>query len=269
MNIPTSNELKSAGQFQLTQAELLFALRSINLPDIPGVGEKPWGEMELDEARGQFREAGLKLKSRGWVWLDEKTGQPSMEKSLQDVLGACAYPKQMMALVHRVSPSAPVEDYFYRWDDLIVHHTLPQPLQHNFQVSPDSDMGYRLFENLFTSFSWDFESPVGEIPQTAYDQAVQLAFTDSDQAHQVLREAGLSVALGEQFLKGVSDHQVQVHAQWVYEFHPITRQNIIIFFANKQACWMAEKVIEKKVIRIKAINSSSLRHLTQSVFNAF
>jgi hypothetical protein len=269
MKTSTRRESKTPSQFQLTQAELLFALRSINLPDIPGVGEKPWGELELSEARRQFREAGLGLKSRGWIWLDEKTGQPAMEKSLEDVLSTCAYPKQMMALVHQIPPDAAVENYFYRRDGLTVHHTLPQPRQHNFQVIPDSDMGMSLFESLFASFAWDFDSLMTEIPQAAYEQAVQMVSTDENRAQQLLCDAGFAESLAGQFIGGMREHKVQAHSQWVYEFQPKVRQNILIFFAGEKACWMVEKEAEKKVMRIKAITAASLRLLTRSVFNSF
>lgn len=269
MNQPASHDKTIAPHFQLTQAELLFTLRALELPDIPGVGEKPWGDIELEEARLQFREAGLELKSRGSVWLDGQTGKPGVEKSLQSVLSACAYPQQMVALIYQ-KPTAPVTQlYHYRLNGMTVRHTLPQESLHDFQVDNKSDMGQHTLAELFDGFSWTFESQLGEVALDKYEQAVQTVFTDEKQATRILVENGLSLDLCKKFIKGVREHKVQVHAQLVYQFPPNPKQNILLFFAGDSACWLVDKVIERQKMRIKAIHSKSLQFLLHSAFHAF
>jgi hypothetical protein len=267
---PTTNSGQTATiQYQLTQAELLFSLRALDLPDIPGIGEKPWGEVEYDEARHQFREAGFELKSHGRVWLDEKTGRPSVEEPLQTVLGACAYPQQMVAIVHRVLPATPIQNYYYRRDGMTVHHTIPRASHHNFQVEANSDMGQASFNGLFAPFSWDFESPSFEISQEIYEQAIKLVYSDRKRAQNALSEAGFPSDLSQQFVDGINEHKIQVHAQWVYKFPPDAEQNIVIIFAGQRACWLVEKVLERKMMRVKAFKSASLQLLLKSVFSPF
>lgn len=269
MNQPANHDETSTSHFQLTQPELLFTLRALDLTDIPGVGDKPWGEIGLEQARLQFREAGLGLKSRGSVWLNEKTGQPAVEKSLQSVLSACAYPQEMMALVYQ-KLSAPVTQlYYYHLNGMTVRHTLPQKSLHDFQVDNESDMGQSALAELFDGFSWTFEGQLGEVTLDAYEQAMQIVITNERQATRALVDNGLTPNLCGKFIEGVREHKVQAHVQMVYQFQPHPKQNILIFFAGDSACWLVEKVVERRIMRIKAIHSKSLQLLLHSAFQAF
>lgn len=256
----------NSAHYQLTQAELLFTLRVLNLPDIPGVGEKPWGEMDLDEAQQLFRTAGLALKERGWIWLDEN-GQAVVEPSLQAMLSVCAYPQQMMALVYRIVPAAPVECYHYRREALIVRHTKPVSLLHDFQSFAGLDMGRKEIVWLFENYLWTYECPSNEISQDAYAQSIEMAYTDEKKTEQFLIESGLSPDVCASFINILVSHKLEIQAQWVYQFDPVVNQNSVIFFADESSCWLVEKVIANKLVRIKAIGSDSLHHLLRSAFN--
>ena len=126
--------------FRLTQPKLLFMLRLLELPDLPGVGEKPWGDTDLGTARQQFHEAGLALQTRGLVWLDENH-KPVTDPNSTQLLSASAYPSQMTALAYKHYQGPVTRIYYYRRDKLDVRHTLLLEHIHEFQALPCSDMG--------------------------------------------------------------------------------------------------------------------------------
>lgn len=264
-----NSESLSSMHCQLSQAELLFILRALNLPDLPGIGERPWGEVELEEAKQQFRTAGLALKARGWIWLDENSGQPSVEPSLQAIVSTCAYPNQMMALIYNIIPSAPVEAYYYHRGELTVRHTWTEVLMHDFQSTNDSDMGKAMLTALFENYFWTFESPISEIPFDVYEQVTKLTFIDPEKARRYLMGAGVAPDICALFINGVHDHKVQIQAQWVYQFTPRILQNSLVFFIGPSSCWLVEKVFDRKIMRIKAVNSDSLHQLFQAAFGGF
>jgi hypothetical protein len=254
----------------LKQDELMFLMRLLELPDLPGVGQAPWGKADLETARKRFREAGVALHKRGWASLD-KNQQPIVESTAKAALYACAYPAQMTAIAIKPREGGLKQIYHYRKPAFDVRHTLPKPHVHSFEILPRSDMGYAEVRSALNGHRWSSSGLHGSIKQDHFDQAQKTALTDVSQSARMLIESGLGPDLAHTLSAVMGDLEVKVMIQWVYQLNPKIDRNLVSLLAGKDSCWMAESALRngEKMVNLKAMNDLSLKQLIGAAFAPF
>jgi len=228
-----------SGVILLEQDELMFLMRLLELPDLPGVGQTPWGKADLETARKRFRAAGAALHKRGWASLD-KNQQPVVESTVKAALYSCAYPAQMTAIAIKPRVGGLKQIYHYRKTTFDVRHTLPKPSVHSFELLLHSDMGFAEAKAALNGHRWASSGLHGSIKQNHFDQAQKTALTDVPQAARMLTEAGLGPDLAHTLSAAMGDLEAKVMIQWIYQLDPKIIRNLVTLLAGKDSCWMAE-----------------------------
>jgi len=245
-------------------------LRLLELPDLPGVGEKPWGEIDLDTAHQQYYEAGVTMQMRGWATVDENR-QPIVEPVLKQLLSYSAYPSQMTAFVYKHAHGPVTKIYHYRRSEVDIRHTVFPDSVHEFQVLPHSDMGQADILGIFEDYAWNFTIANIKLVGEVYDQAVKIAIENGASAEKMLIEAGILPQFASKMTEVFAGFDLKVSVQWVYELNPHLNMSSAIFWVNKTACWVAETTLREQsgMIKISAVDNQGFRDSILSAFQPF
>lgn len=248
--------------FKLTQPELLFLLRLLELPDLPGMGEKPWGELSVEQAEEHFRQAGLALQARGLVGVNDQQ-QPTADRGLIQALQCAAYPERMSSAAWRSASGDVAQVHHYRRDQAHVRqHSLDGT--HAFDLLDGSDMGLADMLALFESDHW--QMPVGRVavlPAAVYEQAADLALKNPGKAEALLTEAGLAAevagALAGVFARG----RRRANLRWVYQFAPERQMSAVTVWTSPESGWVVETddPSGSGQVRILGVDGPALRRL--------
>lgn len=254
-------------QFRLSQEEVLYLLRSLGLPDLPGMGAQPWGHIPQDSALLVMETAGRGLVARGLVQVGE--AQIFIDEALNQVLTASAYPLQMVVLTYS-QDSAAVNRNYYRGKDYDIEHHLPYPWIHDFKTLSISDMGLGLVQKLVKEAKTGQASPVFLIHQAKLDEIRQAAASDVEFAAGHLTESGLPEALAGRFASALTAPQVKLLVQAVYQVREEVLQNVFTILSEASSSWLvsAGKAGDEQV-QVMALDRPRLKKVIQTAFQPF
>lgn len=225
--------------FTLTQPELLFMLRLLELPDLPGMGEKPWGDIPVEQAEKQFQEAGQALQSRGLVAVNDQQ-QPTADRGLIQSLQCAAYPERMSSLAWRADSGAVAQVHHYRRGEAFVRQH-SQDGNHSLTLAEHSDMGQEDMLAVFQSPGWP--SPQGrgfELPAALYEQAADLAGADRPAAEALLVGAGLDKDLAARLATCFQTGKRRANLRWVHQLSPSPAISAITVWTSAESVWVVE-----------------------------
>jgi hypothetical protein len=248
--------------FTLTQAELLFMLRLLELPDLPGIGEKPWGNIDFGTAQSQFKEAGLALKERGWVHVDENR-IASILPELQGALSISAYPDKMMSIAYKDAQGKTFDIRHYRRENWFVRHTQTDIQLHEFTLFNKTDMGLQDLLDIFRKYLWSSNIPAIDIPSDVYEKSLGMAVQNRIMAEKLLTDAGVSVDSALNLIQAFINYEMKIYVQWIYELNPNLNLSSLFIWGNEDVCWVAETSLleQGKKVKVMALSSEFLARL--------
>lgn len=254
---------------RFSQEELLFLLRRQNLPDLPGMGDHPWGEITEDSATRIMETTGRSLLARGAISIFQDG--ISIDKPVHAILAACAYPEQMVILNSIISDQS-YQVSFSRVTEFDVIHTLPYPWIHQFEVFPmhGSDMGLNQVEEWLEPVSYGQISPEIIIEQNKLKEIYTLVSTDSAAAQTLLVENGLPAEVSKRFTGALKNLNVKIFVQCVYQLEPVISQNVFTIVSDANSCWLIfNEQIDSAFVKIIEADRSRLDTTIQLAYKPF
>jgi hypothetical protein len=227
--------MKIEDEIEYSQEELLYLLRTLNLPDMPGMGDQPWGHIPQENALLVMETVGRSLVARQTIRFEQT--QMVVNDKTAKFLKACVYPEQMLALTYNQDGNT-INQNFFRGPEFDVEHTQPYPWVHHFKVMPKSDMGFGLIQSILSDAPNGESSPVFQVDQARLDQIRQMANHDVMLASQHLAEAGLAAPLSEKLAHALASPQIKLLLIAVYDLGEDVQQNMFSIFADDQSCWL-------------------------------
>jgi len=122
------------------QEELLYLLRTLGLPDLPGMGEKPWGEITRETSVLVLDAVGRSLFARGIVSFDGK-GEIVIEKTVHAILTASVYARQIVLLTYAGQDDQVHQINYYRVPEFDVCQRVIMPWLYQFELQMRTDLG--------------------------------------------------------------------------------------------------------------------------------
>lgn len=192
-------------QLNLTQAELLWLLRFLNIPDLPGIpGGLVPGEITAEAEAGALVNALQSLQINGLVRQNED-GKAAVDGGVVGILGACARANQFI-FIRRFTQAGPSMVNAYLLPDLSILHEQPLAFSHRFSAVSDKAVFQGLLREQLALPRVD-PLPFEEQPVTreALNAARVLLVRDKkpDAACQVLVEAGWDDDAARLFLETI------------------------------------------------------------------
>lgn len=257
--------ISQSENFYLSQPELLFMLRLLELPDLPGMGEKPWGDITLDAAQEKFCNAGLALKEHGLVAVDENR-HAMVNAKLQEVLEASTYPDRMMQFKYKKPGEDAMQISYYRRGASDVRHLQTGDHLHEFNLSNQSDMGLQELVTFFGSFSCDFITPIYKISSQSFEEFIDGCENLSKSMENNLIEAGIPASVTAKMAQTFERSEIKAQIQWVYELNPDINYSSVFIWIEKSNCFVAETSQEQRggEIKVMALNIDLLMKLIAS-----
>jgi hypothetical protein len=256
---------------RLSQEELLFLVRLLNLPDLPGIGDKPWGEIDLDSAQRAYQAAGRGLLARNLTSINEDGDIISVDDSIKEVLTVSAYPDKMAAMQLDISEDLSDEIYYYNSADISIRHSFDEFKIHSFESHKNTDMGFSEINRLMSFVKWDFASNIFEINQELFEQALQAAQTSKEECVKILEESGLDNSSIDHLSVVLANTEISIYLQLIYKLNPEIDQNKISFMWNFDSCWFMEYPVQagEPIVRIRAIDHTQLKKISKTSFHHF
>ncbi len=259
--------MKTLDEIRFSQEELLYLLRALNLPDLVGMGERPWGHIPQENALLVMETVGRGLVARGLAKFG--IGQMDIESDIARLLSDCAYPRQMLALTYHTDNGA-IQRNFLRGKDYNVEHSLPYPWVHHFKMKPKSDMGLELVQSLTKGAPNGATSAVYPVPQDKLDETRQLATDDADAAARSLLDLGLDASHAKSFAAALGVPKTKILLQAVYDFGKTVRQNFYSILADDVSCWLVNAgQPANQTVQVMQVNRKKLNEIILATFQPF
>lgn len=253
-----------------SQEELLYLLRALNLPDLPGMGMQPWGHIPQEQVLLVMETAGRGLVARGIARFGNM--QMEIDDDTATLLDACAYPRQMLTLTYDHNGTA-IHQNFFRGKQFDIAHTLPYPWVHFFEVKKKkkTDMGLGLLQSLVENVPDNEKtSAVFLLQQSLLDEIRNLTVHDSASAIQQLIGAGLTEPLAQKFTNTLRAPKVKILLQAVYDFGEKVRQNVFSILADDDSCWLVSAGEPgNETVQVIQVDRKKLNEIIHATFASF
>jgi len=255
---------------RLSQEELLFLVRALSFPDLPGIGDKPWGDIDLDSAQRAYQAAGRGLLARNLTSIDEGD-DVSVDESVTEILTTSAYPNNMAAILIEQGADQAEQIFYYGSEERSIRHSIDGFKIHSFESRKDTDMGFGEIDRLIPPTKWKFTSNIFEIDQGHFEQAVQAAQISKEDCVKILNKSGLDKDYIQHLSTTLARIEINIYLQLIYKLNPEIEQNTISFVWNSDSCWFIEYPTQTGVttLRIRAIDQKQLKKITKAAFIHF
>jgi len=259
--------MSTLNEIRFSQEELLYLLRALNLPDLVGMGERPWGHIPQENALLVMETVGRGLVARGIAKFG--ISQMDISSDIARLLSNCAYPRQMLALTYHLGNGA-TQRNFLRGREYDVEHALPYPWVHQFQVKTKSDMGFGIVQSLTKDTPSGETSKAYSVPQDQLDKARQRATDDVEAAARLLLDLGLGDSHAKGFAAVLGAPETKVILQAVYDFGKTIRQNFYSILADKVSCWLVNaRQPDSHLVEVMQVDRAKLDQIIFSTFQPF
>lgn len=259
--------MTSHKEFFFSQEELLYLLRALNLPDLAGMGDHPWGHIQQEDVLLVMETVGRGLVARQTIHFGET--QMRVNDEIATLLKVCAYPTQMIACTYSQGEKT-VYHNFFRSREFDVEHTQPYPWVHHFKGVPKSDMGFGLMQSILRDAPDGESSPVFQLDQAQLDQIRQTATEQVLLAGQQLAKAGLAAPLSKKLARALAAPQIKLRLIAVYDLNDKTQQNMFSIFADDQSCWLiGAGQPGSPVAQVMQVNRKNQREILEATFQPF
>jgi hypothetical protein len=261
---------KAPVTIRLSQEELLFVLRTINVPSLPGMGEHPFGQSNEETIDALLSAAGRALMARNLLAIGtDNTLQ--IDQGIYAAATMCAHPEQMVALLIRHDSQVAQQHYYYRVPQLAVTHTISQPGLHDLTMATTSDMGqslaYDVLQALPTGSDMSYNALISQEMLTTIQH---LAHQDASTALLHLQEAGIAAEPARALIAVLAAPRIRLSLQFIARLQPTVEQNVLTVLADDTRCWIihADSLHAAKV-SVQSLPAAKVVQVVQSNFTPF
>lgn len=250
-----------------SQEELIYLLRTLSLPDLPGMGEKPWGHIPQEQALLVMETVGRGLVARQVI----EFGEASMkvDEYISRLLQTCAGPRQMLVINYRLRNET-VSRNFFRGQEFDVENDLPYPWVHRFEIVEKSDMGRALLQSLLKDAPDCSDSAVFEIAQADLNEVQQNAANDPDQAAQILQSKGLPGNEAGRLARAFASPTLKIMVMAFWQMNPEAQGIVFSLLANHESTWLIKTDnAGEAVTQVMTIGKSKLQEFIQAELEKF
>lgn len=234
------NNDDAAGTILLSQEELLFVIKLLNLPVLPAMGNLPLGQVSEEMADLLLDAARRALIARRIIVFDENNTL-QIDPGVQAVAFVCAYPDQMLVLAFQRYDDPIKQHFFYRVPELAISHTSPMRGLHSLEIRTTPDMGAATISELLYGLSKD------GIPTTRYTlnrsdlaRVQELVSQDSEAAVSLLIAVGMPMKQAQAFVQALAKPNLSLILQLMYRVIPAVEQKVLALVADEAGCWLLE-----------------------------
>jgi hypothetical protein len=261
---------KSPVTVRLSQEELLFVLRTINIPSLPGIGEQPFGQANDETITALLNAAGRALMARNMLAMGADDTL-HIDQGVYAAATICAHPDQMVALLDRRRGQATQQHYFYRVPQLAVTHTIAQAGLHDITMATTSDMGQSLANEILQAL------PAGanmhytaRLTRDALAAIQQAAHEDAGTALWHAHAAGIEAAPARVLVAALAAPHIRLSLQFVPRVQPTVEQHILTVVADDTTCWMIYAgSLQAEQVTIQSLPAAKVLQVVQSNFIPF
>lgn len=120
----------------LERAELVLLCWLNRSPGLPGMGDKPLGDLSPENTRKVLTDAEEKLTTRGWLSAASR-GSLEIKSEILGLIDIAIHPDQVVRFIKRLPSDLGEVAHFYLQGGLAVEHSSPQPGQDFLKFYPD------------------------------------------------------------------------------------------------------------------------------------
>lgn len=250
-----------------SQEELIYLLRTLSLPDLPGMGEKPWGHIPQDQALLVMETVGRGLVARQAIAFGEASMK--VDENISHLLKTCAGPWQMLVLNYRLGNEAKSHNFF-RGETFDVEHDLPHPWVHRFDIIEKSDMGQALLQSLLENAPDCPDSAAFEIAQTDLNEVQQNAGNDPIQAAAILQSKGMPNAEAGRLASAFASPALKILVMAFWQMNPEAQGSVFSLLANHESTWLIKTGnAEDMITQVMQVSKSKLREFILAELQKF
>lgn len=192
--------------FMLTKEELFYCLRLLQLPNLPGLGEKPFGDIDNNGLENLMETTYRALISRQ-VLIHEPEKGFRLDKLISMTLSVCAAPEQIIATTyqHQQETAWNIHEYFAK--ELMVRQDIPMLGIFRFCVTPKKNVTSRLIVDIVSeAFLSNVSSEQPErisfnVSGSKFEEIRQKTRTAPDETLAMLAEMGVDHKHAENFIE--------------------------------------------------------------------
>lgn len=250
-----------------SQEELIYLLRSLSLPDLPGMGEKPWGHIPQEQALLVMETVGRGLVARQVI----EFGEASMkvDEYISHLLQTCAGPRQMLVINYRLGNETKSRNFF-RGETFDVEHDLPHPWVHRFASMEKSDMGRAMLQSLLKDAPDCSDSAAFEIAQADLNEVQQNAAHDPVKATEFLQAKGLPNTEAGRLARAFASPALKLLVMAFWQMNPEAQGSVFSLLANHESTWLVKTDnAGQAVTQVMTIGKSKLQEFIQAELEKF
>jgi hypothetical protein len=263
--------MNAADKFSIIfgQEELLYLLRSLGLPDLPGMGDRPWGEIKQETAIFILDAVGRSLFARGVVSFDSH-GEITVDRVVIAMLTASAYAKQSVLLTYQGKDGGTLQYVYYRVPEFDVRQHLIFDWVYGFELQTNTDLGRQSVEEWIAPIDTQFSTGVIQVASETFDRAREAATTGgASLSIPILEAAGIEKNITQELSAALAEPILSLRFQSVNaESNPV-RRNVFSILAGGNTCWLLTSDATIGTLSFKAIGSSELHRIVTTAYLSF
>jgi hypothetical protein len=250
-----------------SQEELLYLLRTLNLPDMPGMGDKPWGHIPQEQVLLVMETVGSGLLARQVIQFGGY--EMKVEEDIMSLLAACASPQQML-LLNYSQGNETIAHNFFRGQAFDIEHDLPHPWVHRFQQTEKSDMGLALLQSLTENTPDGQNSDVFEINQAELDEIRQVAAGDPEKAAQALQSKGLPADEAGRLSRVFAAPTLKMLVMAFQQINPEPQGSVFSLLADAESTWLVSAGKPgDPIAQVRQVGRQELQNILVKTFESF
>jgi len=192
--------------FMLTKEELFYSLRFLQLPNLPGLGEKPFGDIENNDLENLMEVTYRALISRQ-VLIHEPGKGFRLDKIISTALSVCAAPEQLIVTTYQrqQGPIWNIHEYFS--EGLTVRQEIPMLGIFRFCIIEQKDVNPQLIVDIVNdtlASATDSEQTARisfKICSSEFEEIRQKSRTDKDESLKMLAKMNIDIKHAENFIE--------------------------------------------------------------------
>ncbi len=250
-----------------SQEELLYLLRTLHLPDLPGMGDRPWGHIPQEQVLLVMETVGRGLVARQSIEFGDFGMK--VKDDIISILKTCAGPHQMMVMSYSQGDETKSRNFF-RGDAFDIEHDLPHPWVHRFQITDRSDMGLSLLQSLVKNASDGQSSAVFEISQTELDEIRQEAASNPQKAALALQSKGLTASEAGRLVDAFARPTLKVLAMAFWQLNPEAQGAVFSLLADNESTWLVRVGSPgEPIAQVMQVSRQKLHEFILPIFQSF
>jgi len=178
-------ENKNQMVINVSQEELLYILRTLGAPAIPGIDPQIFLDITEKEIAVAVGVAGRALIARGFINLNDKGEQIVTEAPLA-LIGTCALPR-FSVLAEETTADTAQGIFWHGTNSLIIEHNIPMRGIHKFRaLSTEVDLTDQILNSIQLPTKKPLSLPEGKIKKDHFEKGKSLIRNEGDKKQAII-----------------------------------------------------------------------------------